>query len=331
MYSIGVDLGAHNRVSARNQSGKCENIQKLATDNKADETEVLKQVIEMIELQLKENSPEQITIAMPGPTDGDTIFCLPNFPNFPKRIKFRKLVEKALKRKGIESAVIIINDAVAAAFAEWKYGAGKGVTDFCFICIGSGIGGCSVINDALHLGAHMRAGELGHVYVINPRNNEARVCGCGDHGHAEAHASGTAIELIALERREASEWGLLLSRSKKLDKDVLEKELKNIDKGVVSARAVFLAAEKLHDPIAQEIVQESTYQLSSLILDVACSLDPECIIIGGGLGADMLPYVKKEVCNRGFEFELNQQIKVAALGRNAGIVGASLWKAPRQS
>jgi glucokinase len=327
MYSIGVDIGAHKRVSARSESGKCENFQTLATDNKSNDSELLKQVLEMIELQLKEDSPEQITIAMPGPTDGETIFRLPNFSNIPKRIKFQKLVEKALRKKGIDSKVVLINDAVAAAFAEWKYGAGKGINDFCFLCIGSGIGGCSVIEGKVYRGAHARAGEVGHNYVVDPRSNEARLCGCGDHGHAEAHASGTAIELIALERRDLEGWGLLLSRSKKIERGALEKELRCIDKGIISARGVFLAAEKLHDPIAKEIVYEGTYQLSSLILDIICILDPELIIIGGGLGADMLPYVKKEIKNRGFESGGSYKIKVASLGRNAGVIGASLWQA----
>ena len=105
--------------------------------------------------------------------------------------------------------VALGNDANMAALGEWRYGAGQGHHDMLYLTISTGIGSGVIMRDKLLLGAHGLAGELGHVTVMM----NGPLCGCGQAGHLEALASGTAM-LRWLGEHSAAERHLRCSRTK---------------------------------------------------------------------------------------------------------------------
>jgi len=85
--------------------------------------------------------------------------------------------------------VVLGNDANLAALAEWKFGSGKGHRNMIYITVSTGIGGGVILDNKLLLGERGLAGELGHITVLP----DGPLCGCGQHGHIEAVASGLSI------------------------------------------------------------------------------------------------------------------------------------------
>ena len=91
------------------------------------------------------------------------------------------------KRTGLH--VVVENDANAAAWGEFAFGAGEDVADSLLVTVGTGVGGGIVLNGELHRGAFGVAAEIGHMRVVP----DGRLCGCGNRGCWEQYASGTAL------------------------------------------------------------------------------------------------------------------------------------------
>ena len=108
------------------------------------------------------------------------------------------------KRLGLP--VIIENDANAAAWGEFTFGAGEDVDDSLLVTVGTGVGGGIVLNGQLHRGAFGVAAEIGHMRVVP----DGRICGCGNRGCWEQYASGSALVRDA---RDQAREGSLIARS----------------------------------------------------------------------------------------------------------------------
>lgn len=149
--------------------------------------------------------------------------------------------------------VVVENDVNAVALGELHYGAGRGLKDALVVAVGTGVGGALIIDGALHLGATFSAGELAHLQV---ELNGGRLCNCGQFGHLEAYAAGPAI---------AARYCELASCAETLD-----------------LRAVAARAEA-GDDLAHRAILEGAEILGRALAGLLCVLDPQAIIVGGGV------------------------------------------------
>ncbi len=216
-------------------------------------------------------------------------------------------------RKHLESRVdlpvVIENDANAAAWGEFRFGAGKDVDDLLLITVGTGIGGGVVLDGQLMRGGFGIGAEVGHLRVVP----DGRLCGCGNHGCWEMYASGHALEREA--RREAG--GSLLAAS------LVERaggSVENIDGPLITRAA------QQGDDFARERFRELGGWLGAGIASLAAVLDPTVVVIGGGVSeaGDLLLDPAREafaglLTGRGHR--PMAEIRLARLGNKAGMLG----------
>ena len=164
--------------------------------------------------------------------------------------------------------VVMDNDANAAALGEGKFGSGRHYSNLLYIQISTGIGAGLILNGQIYRGAGL-AGEFGHT----PIQPNGPVCSCGQRGCLESLTSGWAI---------ARDGRLALAASQH---DQIPGTLHSLcagDPQNLTARTVF-EAYRLGDPVAQKIIECAVYFLSLGIAQASLLLDPEIIILGGGI------------------------------------------------
>jgi glucokinase len=208
--------------------------------------------------------------------------------------------------------VTVENDANAAAWAEYRFGAARGEPVVACVTLGTGIGGGLVVSGVLYRGAFGVAGEWGHMAVVP----DGRRCPCGNRGCWEMYASGTAL---ARDGRELAEVSPVSAR-----------RLLQLAHGVPAALtgADVTAAAREGDPAAVEIYTAMGRWLGRGIADLAAILDPSVVVVGGGVSeaGDLLLRPAREafaatLTGRGFRPAA--PIRLAALGPLAGLVGAA--------
>ncbi|MGY1747394.1 ROK family protein [Blastococcus sp. SYSU D00695] len=204
------------------------------------------------------------------------------------------------------------NDADAAAWAEYRFGAARGAELALMITLGTGIGGGIVLGGRLQRGAHGVAGEWGHMRVVP----DGRLCACGNRGCWEQYASGTALAQAAREvavSSRAAAAGLLERVSGRVE---------DLTGEVVAAAAAD------GDALARELIAELGAWLGQGIADLAAVLDPDVVVIGGGVGVlgEAVLGPARERLQRtlpGRGFRPGPEVVAAALGAQAGLVGAA--------
>jgi glucokinase len=204
-------------------------------------------------------------------------------------------------------SVTVENDANAAAWGEFRFGAGKDVDHQVFITLGTGVGGGVITHGVLLRGAQGAGGELGHV-TLDPTGPR---CGCGNHGCLEAFASGTAIQRRAREvanERPASALGRLATERHVLGEDVTR-----------------LAEEG--DEAAVAVLEETGKWLGIGLAGFVNVFNPEVVAIGGGAsraGEFVLGPARDEVHLRARSPSRDLvEIKLATLGPESGVLGAA--------
>jgi glucokinase len=216
-----------------------------------------------------------------------------------------RLDEEIGRRTGLRATVE--NDANAAAWGEFRYGAGRDVDHQIFITLGTGVGGGVITHGVLLRGAQGAGGELGHV-TIDPTGPR---CGCGNHGCLEALASGTAIQRRA--REVASEKPRSALGRLAIDRQVLGEDVTR------------LAQEG--DEAALQVLQETGRWLGIGLAGFVNIFNPEVVAVGGGAsraGEFILGPARKEVQLRARSPSRDLvQIKAATLGPESGVLGAA--------
>ena len=215
--------------------------------------------------------------------------------------------EQPLKEE-IESAFhipfFVENDANVAALGERWVGAGENQNEVVFVTLGTGIGGGVIANGKLLHGIAGSAGEIGHI-VVNP---DGYPCTCGNRGCLETIASATGIARVAED-----------FAKKNNDSKLFEAE-------IIDSKAVFELA-KLGDSVAIEVVDYVTYYLAWGLGQVADVLNPQYIVIGGGVSASgdfLIDRINKFFPNFVFDnVKKTTSIRLAQLGNEAGILGAA--------
>ena len=226
-------------------------------------------------------------------------------------------VEEPLRQQ-VERAVglptVIENDANAAAWGEYRFGAGRnrGDRDLVMVTVGTGIGGGIVLGGALQRGANGIGAEFGHLRLVP----DGRLCGCGRHGCWEQYASGNALVRtargLAAERRPEASVMLGLGDG--------------TPEGVQGPH-VTEAAER-GDEVAIEAFEVAGAWLARGMVEVATLLDPAAFVIGGGVveaGDLLLGPAKREYAAQLVARAQRPMTDIIAaeLGNLAGIVGAA--------
>jgi glucokinase len=208
--------------------------------------------------------------------------------------------------------VVVENDANAAAWGEFQYGAGHDVDDLLLVTVGTGVGGGLVLDGGLYRGAFGIAAEIGHMRVVP----DGRECGCGRRGCWEQYASGTALTRSVHEDAHGG--------STKAEALL---ELAGGDADDITGQMVTQAARD-GDPYAQEKVDELGRWLGEGIATLAAILDPATVALGGGVAdaGDLLLTPVLEAFRAtltGREHRPELEIRKAQLGNKAGLIGAA--------
>ena len=195
------------------------------------------------------------------------------------------------------------NDAYVAALGENWQGGAKGCKRAVMVTLGTGVGGGIIIDGKIVAGFHGAGGEIGHI-TVNP--DEIETCNCGQHGCLEMYASATGIVRMAKRR---------------LAKNDDETTLRGFEP--LTAKDIFDEA-KAGDAIAKELVNDLGKILGATLAKVACVVNPEAIVIGGGVskaGKILVDTVQEHFKENAFYAFKDTRFELATLGNDAGIYG----------
>lgn len=208
--------------------------------------------------------------------------------------------------------VMVDNDANTAAWAEWRFGAGRGQSHLVMITLGTGIGGAILEEGRLRRGRFGVAGEFGHMQVV-PGGHR---CPCGNRGCWEQYSSGNALV------REARELAAAESPVAHHTVERVGGQMADITGPLITELA------RGGDAMCVELLEDIGHWLGVGLANLAAALDPSCFVIGGGVSeADDLLIVpardafRRQLTGRGYRPEAT--IARAHLGTDAGMVGAA--------
>ncbi|WP_062464504.1 ROK family glucokinase [Demequina soli] len=209
-------------------------------------------------------------------------------------------------------AVVVENDANAAGWAEYAFGAARDSRNMVLLTIGTGLGAAMVVDGKLVRGAYGFAAELGHLRVVPGGHS----CGCGLRGCWEQYASGSALTREA--RRAAVERPVRAARLL---------ELAGGDAASIKGPHVTEAAVE-GDELGVELLAELGRWIGEGCASLAAALDPELFVIGGGVvgAGDLLLHPARKAFEENLPARGHRPIVpivAAEMGNDAGIVGAA--------
>lgn len=208
--------------------------------------------------------------------------------------------------------VVVENDANAAGWAEFRFGAATDAQHMLMVTVGTGLGGAIVMNGRLVRGSGGFAGEIAHMTAVP----DGQWCGCGRRGCLEQYTAGTA--LVRTAKRRASTGDVLMGP--------LVQAAGGTSKGIDGPLITRLA--QLGDPGARELIAEIGSWLGEGIASISALLDPEVIVVGGGVSAagDLLLDPAREAYAAHLTARMHRPLAAfepALMGNRAGIVGAA--------
>ena len=294
MYTIGVDLGAtFIKMGLVDSKAKVYFRRKIETPTGVKKSPLIDAIVYNIRDIIRESGKKVsgVGIGVPGPVDSKKgiVHYFPNIKGW-KEVPLKSILEKKLRLR-----VELDNDVNAMTLGEFAFGSGKRCENLVCITLGTGVGGGIIINGKLYRGGSMAAGEIGHMPIneIGPR------CNCRG--------------IACLERYIGNRY--ILKRAKKVfgNSVTLPKLNELASSGNKRAKAIWLDVAK---------------KLSVTLIGVVNLLNPDKIVIGGGVskaGALILAPLTKEIKSLAMKDQSRHvKIVLAKLGRDAGIIGASL-------
>ncbi|MDR0483351.1 MAG: ROK family glucokinase [Cellulomonadaceae bacterium] len=307
--AIGVDLGGTKiAVGVVDEDGNI--LAQRKTKTNPDDTESINNdIADACNALAKEYDVEAVGLTAPG-------FVNPNrkVVDFAPNIAYRHypLADRVAELLDKQVPVVVENDANAAGWAEFRFGAGRGTNDMLMLTIGTGLGGALMVGGELVRGSGGMAAEVGHMRMV-PGGHD---CGCGHEGCWEMYASGTA--LVKAAKRAAIAYPKKAARIVELS----DGERKNI-----KGPAVTLAAQE-GDALALDLLAKLGRWIGEGAASVAALMDPEMVVVGGGVcaaGDLLLNPIKKgfEKQLPALEYRTMAEIKLAKFGNDAGIIGAA--------
>jgi glucokinase len=255
---VAVDLGGTNIRAAfypdeKPPAARSTSHPTSAADGAQAVLEHIHAAIEALAIPAASRKRMAIAIGAPGPLDQarGVVLHAPNLPGWENI----SLGDTLHDHWGCP--VFVENDANLAVLGEWRFGNGRGAHHLVMLTIGTGIGGGVIVADHLLRGAHGLAGELGHI----PVQSDGPRCSCGQPGHLEALASGTAIA-----RRVREQGGLAKPSA-----------------GGEATTEEIAAAARAGDPAALSVLQSAALALGTALAGLVHTFNPERILLGGGV------------------------------------------------
>ncbi len=303
-YGFGVDVGGTTvKMGFFETDGKLLDKWEIRTNTEDNGKEILPDIAQAIDNKLAQegiskNDVEGVGIGVPGPVraDGVVNICV----NLGWGVI--NVSEELSSLTGLK--VKVGNDANVAALGEMWQGGAKGCRDVILVTLGTGVGGGIIVDGKVVAGFDGAGGEIGHITV---NNDEIEPCNCGQYGCLEQYTSATGIVRMA---------------KRKLAKTAEETSLRR-HKGL-SAKNVFDEA-KAGDAVAAGLVDELGEILGSALSNMACVVNPEVIVIGGGVskaGQILIDTIQKHYKETSFHACRNTKFALASLGNDAGIYGS---------
>jgi len=290
---IGVDLGGTKIAAALlTEEGKVLNRKQIPTRAEEGPERIIQRIEELIDELSADREIRGIGVAAPGPLDANTgiLYSPPNLPGW-KDIPLKDLLEHRF-----QLPVHVENDANAAAWGEYWWGAGKRRDPMLYLTVSTGVGGGWVLGGQLFRGVHTYAGEVGHT-IVDP---DGPPCSCGRSGCLESLVSGWAMA------KRWREW------------DGKKREL--------TAEQIF-ALHREGDPLAGKLVGEAIRHLAIGLSNLVHLFDPSLIVIGGGISraGDLLFFPLRQELEKWLmpAFQKSCEVIPAELGPDAGTWGAA--------
>ncbi len=300
---IGIDLGGTNIAAGLvTNEGELVFKKSLPTNAHRPAEELIKDIYLLIdELRNSTDEPvEAVGIGIPGLVNKDMSVVLACANLHWNHVRLMDGL------KNLNLPIAIDNDANVAAYAEYKIGSLKGVSNSIMVTLGTGVGSGIIIEDREVRGGHGIGTELGHMII----GDNFYDCNCGSNGCLETFASATAIIKYAEHLIETTE---------------LPSKLRDLE--VITAKDV-IDLSKENDVIAIETFERFIKYLARGIVNILLILDPERIALGGGVsgaGDYLLNRLTKEIDKQYFLSEFSStEIVISELGNDAGIIGAAL-------
>lgn len=293
MHSIGVDIGG-TAIKAALVGPAGQVLQSAKAPTTPDQPDhIVTTVVDLVRNLATGNNVKRVGVAVAAflSKDRELIELSPNIA-WTNRPLRRELSE------ALDMQVVVENDANAAGWAEFLLGAGQGSQSMVMFTLGTGVGGAVIEGGKLVIGARGQAAELGHI-IVDPGGE---LCGCGQRGCLEAVASATA----AVQRLRAESG----------------------DETVTTQTLETWLGER--SDIREQFFQRAADALAKAILTVHSVLDPELVVIGGGVvdktGGAIVERTSSELqrLHPGRKTTVLPTIRPAALGNTAGVVGAAL-------
>lgn len=307
-YVAGVDMGAtHLNIVVTNLGAQVVVEAEIPFDISAGPIACINQANKLLEKLLEQANLDlsrisAIGVGVPGPISADAGMVIappimPGWDGFPIR-------DSLINQWGCP--VTLNNDADLGALGEWAYGAARNENNLAYIKVGTGVGAGLLINGRIYSGSSGAAGEIGHTTI----DEDGPLCKCGNYGCLEASASGTAIASIAIKAIEQGQ----------------RTELANIKPyQKITAKDIANAASR-GDLFSQQLLAKAGSQIGSAIASLINLLNPEMIVVGGGLaqvGDLLLEPLRDAVKFRSLQAtSKNVRISTALLERRAISMGA---------
>ncbi len=309
---VGIDMGGTSlRALVVNARNEILSVQKEPTNVAQKSDGLIRDLAGMTEdviraAGLRKSQLRAVSIGAPGAVDPEhgVVYNAPNlrWDAVPLGEKLKNL---------LRVPVFVENDVNVGVVGEHALGAGQGAQDLVGVFVGTGIGGGIIFRGELYLGSRGAAAEVGHmiVQVDGPR------CGCGNRGCIEALASRTAMERDVRAAIRAGEKSCVLKLMEERGKDRMTSN-------------IILRALKKKDPVMRKVMKRAQYFLGMAVANVVNLLDPECVVMGGGiaerLGEDFVGPIRKTAYENFLRRHDAERVKIVpgALGDNAGPLGA---------
>lgn len=309
-YSIGIDLGGTKILIAlvnRETGEVLEHVKKKTKKDKGPKN-IIKKMLEGIEELLGNSGKTLDDISSIGVGAAGQIDRQNGILIAAANLDCYDLDIKGILSEKFNIPVFVGNDVEIAAIGEQKFGAGKGCNDFVCVFVGTGVGSAIIKDGKIITGATGTAGEIGHIIV----DLNGRQCSCGAHGCLEAYASRSAIE-----RRIE---GALKKGRKSCILDYLE-----TGKSITSS--MIQKSIEREDELVLQCVTEASEYLSGGIASIINFVNPELVILGGGL-IEAVDYFYQKTIKKARAKSLpvpaeKIQFKKAVLGDYSGVIGAA--------
>jgi glucokinase len=299
-YLIGVDVGGTSvKFGKFDLNGNLLEKWSVRTDKTNNGENILKDIAKSINDNQPFNTIKGIGFGVPGPVTHNIVLSCVNLGWGRKNleVEFHEIINNP------EIMVKAANDATIAAAGEMYKGIASGYKCVVLFTLGTGVGGGIIANDTLVEGVNGVGGELGHIHVDFKHNFK---CNCGKTGCLETVASATGIINVAKENLRKSKASSPLRRFE-----------------TFSAKKVIDYA-KQGDYIALKSLQESMKYLAQAMAAVTYTMNPEIIVIGGGVsnaGRFLIELIEKYYYEMVKPFITHTNFAIASLGNEAGIYG----------